>query len=126
MKMDKRILWAVFGLLALTLVVMAHMFRYEPLTIAGSGGGTMEVWDRWRHRICIVAMGYPKVGCTADELQEMTSEQTSTGKESTKQPQSLSQQLQILRAAGFSEKEIEEWLQGKKDQKKDPGTKPLR
>lgn len=121
--MDKRILWAVFGLLALTLVVMAHMFRYEPLTITGSGGGTMEVWDRWRHRICIVAMGYRKVGCTADELQEMASKKTSTEKEGTKQPQSLNQQIQTLRAAGFSEKEIEEWVQGKKHQKKDPGTK---
>jgi hypothetical protein len=120
--MDKRILWAVYGLLALTLAVMAHMFRYEPLSIAGHGDGTLEVWDRWRHRICIVAMGYRKVGCTVEELQETVSEQTSTGKESTKQPHSLSEQIQTLRAAGFSEKEIEEWIQSKKDS----GTKPLR
>lgn len=107
-------MWTAFGLLAIALIVMAHMFRYEPLTMTGSGGGTMEVWDRWRHRICIVSFGLRGVGCIADELQEMASQQVSTSKEITKQFQPLSEQIRTLRAAGFSEKEIEDWIQSQK------------
>ena len=118
--MNRYLWWVVIALFVLSLGVIAHMFRFEPLSIAGSGGGTMELWDRWRHRICVVAIGFRGVGCTADELQEMASRQTSTGKEITKQPQSLSEQIRTLRAAGFSEKEIDDWIQ---NQKKNTGTK---
>lgn len=74
LKMDKRILWAIFGLLVAALIVMAIMFRYEPLTLNGSNGRPMEVWDRWSHRICFVMPGSPKVMCTADELKNAGAE----------------------------------------------------
>ena len=114
--------WVVVTMFVLSLGAMAHMFRYEPLTltISGSVGNTIKVWDRWRHRICIVAFGLRGVSCTTDELQENASQLASTGNESTKQPQSLREDIRTLRAAGFSEKEIEDHIQS---QKKNTGTK---
>ena len=78
--MDKRILWAAFGLLGAALVVMALMFRYEPLTLNGSNGGPMEVWDRWSHRICFIIPLSEKIICSADEAAKPTSFDMSTAK----------------------------------------------
>lgn len=68
--MEKRILWAIFGLLVVALIVTAFMFRYEPLTpfVGNSDGRPVVVWDRWSHRACFVFFGSAKVMCTADEL----------------------------------------------------------
>lgn len=36
---------------ALVLLLLGYMFRYEP--IAGeSSGGSVLVWDRWTHEVC--------------------------------------------------------------------------
>lgn len=118
--MNKYKWWVVVALFILSLGTMAHMFRYEPLTIFGSVGNTMKVWDRWRHRICFVAFRLRGVGCTADELQEIASQPASTDNERTKQLQLLRETIRDLRAAGFSEKEIEDWIQS---QKKNTDTK---
>lgn len=77
--MDKRIFWAVLGVIAAALVVMAFMFRYEPLTINGGNGPAMQLWDRWGHRLCLVIPG-SKVMCTADELRSSDNFDLSTAK----------------------------------------------
>lgn len=112
--MNKYMWWIVIALFVLSLGMMAHMFRYEPLTLSGSVVGTTKVWDRWRHRTCIVEFGLRGVACTADEFREIASQPASKGNENTKQPQSLHEQIRALRAAGFSEKEIEDWIQSQK------------
>jgi hypothetical protein len=118
--MNKYMLWVVVALFVLSLGAMAHMFRYEPLTNFGSVGGPMRMWDRWGHRICLVVFELRGVICTADDFQQKTSQPTSTGNEITKQSELLREQIRELSAAGFSEKEIEDWVQS---QKKNTGTK---
>jgi len=64
--MEKRILWAIFGLLVVALIVTAFMFRYEPLA-SPFVGNAVQVWDRWNHQVCVVLPLSQKVMCTAEE-----------------------------------------------------------
>jgi len=54
--------WSWFLLALATLLIAAHMFRYEKLSIPD----TVAVWDRWAHRVCTLsragAVCLPSVG----------------------------------------------------------------
>lgn len=90
--MKDRLLLASF---AAGVLLLAHATRYQP--IAGEGMQPVTVWDRWLHRVCIVSLSMDnKLLCSVDEISAL-GEATSRKAE-----------VEKLRAAGFSDKEIEE------------------
>jgi hypothetical protein len=61
-----RVLWF---LLALGVAAgAAFLFRYQPL----DSGAQVFVWDRWKHRPCIAALGLKgSPACTPEEIKRL-------------------------------------------------------
>ena len=78
----------------------AWVFRYEPITLAGDSW----VWDRWLHQTCLSESITQGWGCRAEKRPKV-----SDADKLREQP----------RAAGFSDKEIDNFL------KEHPDAKPL-
>lgn len=47
---------ALFSLFFI-LYSLALTYRYEPIAGSQNTIGTISVWDRWKNRVCIVAIG---------------------------------------------------------------------
>jgi hypothetical protein len=75
----------------------AWVFRYEPIT-----SGNEWIWDRWLHQTCLAESVGRGWGCRGERMPEVSD------------ADKLRKQL---RAAGFSDKEIDDYL-------KHPDTKP--
>jgi hypothetical protein len=90
--------------LAVGLLLLAYMFRYEP--VGGAGLEFVTVWDRWLHRVCVVSLTLDnKLACSFEEMSEISSEQ------------SQATEIRKLREAGFSESEIADHLKKSAEEK---------
>jgi hypothetical protein len=126
---------AVLVVLALAVLFMvAHFYRYEPIGMTG------KVWDRWAHQECDIQSVGKGYGCNYDNARadeeranaDQARADITTREQKEKAAQAATDQLlkfvadlpksggmervRILRAAGFTEKEITEWaaeLRGK-------------
>jgi hypothetical protein len=81
--------WAL-SVIAVAIFILAWIFRYEPIT-----PGNELVWDRWLHRTCVsmaISQGW---GCYGENIPEPSEAQKLKDK---------------LRAAGFSDKEIDDYF----------------
>ena len=54
--MSRALRWVVVLVTTLTLAVAAHMFRYVPIVQPEAGIIVAVVWDRWRHRPCLIVL----------------------------------------------------------------------
>lgn len=78
------------------LLGVAHLTRYEPLGPANTLQ-MQPVWDRWRHRVCLVFfVQNNRLVCSFESL-------SGTPKAA---PLSYEDQIRQYRAAGFSDQEI--------------------
>jgi len=66
----KCVVWVWLILANVTVLGAAHVFRYETLPRDTESAWTL-VWDRWLHRLCVVAP-LQTVGCTVEDLQRMS------------------------------------------------------
>ncbi len=62
-----------WGLLAvtigLTLTLVAHLFRYEPLPANDNSIAMILVWDRWEARVCMTGMSTSQqLVCTMEDM----------------------------------------------------------
>lgn len=68
--MTRDIRWIVVAL-SIVVIVLAFMFRYEPLTLQSNPMEITVVWDRWLHRVCMIGHNTGrKMVCTLDEIDQ--------------------------------------------------------
>jgi hypothetical protein len=105
-------------------ILAAFMFRYTPLH---RSDGFM-VWDNFSHRMCVAQLFY-KPTCSADEIHKLSEQIQQEDDERAKKQQAsedsqfksigctdaLLDKCKELLRAGFSLKEIQEWVEQKKN-----------
>lgn len=96
--------------------VVAQVTRFEPLATQHEVG-LLPLWDRWLHRVCFVVFAENnRLACSAEALSGESSDASSS-------KTALVQQIGQLRAAGFTDKEIVDYVLGGKVQMTRPDRK---
>ena len=76
-----------------------HLSRYEPLP-GGEPASLLPLWDRWLHRVCFIVFADDnRLACSLESLGNKSEPAVSA-------TVPLFQEVQALRQAGFSDKEI--------------------
>jgi hypothetical protein len=112
MDLKVHVFWG--ALIPIGVFTVAHLLRYTPLP-GGGPLGASPVWDRWFQRVCVVSfVGDNRVSCSLDAF---TGQFSKPQKEARR---SLSQ-IEELREAGFSEREVLEWVEKELKAKRQQG-----
>ena len=91
--MGIRTLWILFYVFGMAFLL--HLFRYEPFPAVTTTPNTHLIWDRWGQKVCLVAeVNAMPIICDVKDLE-------------------MQSKVNELKAAGFSEKEIGDWLHKK-------------
>jgi hypothetical protein len=101
--------WSTVLFAAVILIVAAgysFQFRYEVISRLPPIGQAL-LWDTWLRRICASDFGTPKVYCERAKTTDPTPPQPPI---SYAPGSDLAKQVEQLRAAGFSQAEIDDWL----------------
>ena len=121
--MGNRSAWAIAISLIVVIVagvsVMAYLFRYEPLIAAPEGGGLYYVWDRWKHRVGISSPALNEI-IYPGELRDKSAAPTDSGEHQRNSSLRLNR-FEVLRQAGFPEKEILDYIFEERQKLKDSG-----
>jgi hypothetical protein len=84
----------------IVLIAVAHINRYQPLP--GDPMGYQPLWDRWLHRVCFqIFVDDNRLACSVNTL---------TGKQIAAESSmsTVAEEVQLMRSAGFTDKEIVE------------------
>lgn len=106
--------FAILIILCVAAATGAWMFRYEPIPSLPYRGElySVTVWDRWLHRACVasvpVAPYLGRLSCTTDDVRKAIS--SGKRESSKKNPKGLEELKSKLSDAGFTEKDIEEFV----------------
>jgi hypothetical protein len=94
-------IWAVSLLLAM--LVIAHLLRYEPMGSANNAQ-LATVWDRWLQRVCLISfLKDNRLSCSVDAFTKNVPAATGPTK-------GTFGTIEEMREAGFSEREILDWV----------------
>jgi hypothetical protein len=104
----------LFLLVVVSGLVLAHFYRFTPMP-GGEPLSFTPMWDRWFQRVCVVSFaGDNQVSCSMEGF----TGQFSRSNEATPSPMSKVEQL---RRAGFSEREVLEWVENELKAKRQQG-----